>query len=193
MPLERRGNVAHKLVLREDKILEKWSVLIQNAKGKGSEIVKRITNNVEEANVPGMKAEMAKVFPKMVPGFLDTKVFKTIEREGRDYLMIRNSSIDSMLLLVGAQDYGKNLFVSWYLICEPRTVDKVFAAFSGKLADDKAKWMPVINNIFMEEELTAYVTLVHHCVLNVVEGLMSNMGEDYSKIDRKSRGFLGIS
>jgi len=130
--------VAHKLVLREDKILEKWSVLIQNAKGKGSEIVRRITNNVEEANVPGMKAEMAKVFPKMVPGFLDTKVFKTIEREGRDYLMIRNSSIDSMLLLVGAQDYGKNLFVSWYLICEPRTVDKVFAAFSGKLADDKA-------------------------------------------------------
>ena len=43
------------------------------------------------------------------------------------------------------------------------------------------------------EELTAYVTKVHHSVLRAVDSLMRNLGQDTSKIERKSRGFLGVS
>jgi hypothetical protein len=43
------------------------------------------------------------------------------------------------------------------------------------------------------EELTAYVTKVHHSVLKAVASLMQKLGQDASKIDRKSRGFLGVS
>jgi hypothetical protein len=43
------------------------------------------------------------------------------------------------------------------------------------------------------EELTAYVTKVHHSVLKAVASLMQKLGQDTSKIERKSRGFLGVS
>jgi hypothetical protein len=48
-------------------------------------------------------------------------------------------------------------------------------------------------NLFNKQDLTAYVTCVHHCLLEAVEKLMLGMDQDPSKIDRKTRGFLGIS
>jgi len=41
--------------------------------------------------------------------------------------------------------------------------------------------------------LRAYTTNAHHCLIKAVEKLMTNLNQDTSKIDRKSRGFLGIS
>jgi len=185
--------VVKKIVLKEDKILEKWSLLIRGAEGRGREIIDYTKSYIEESEAPGVTVEMAKVFPKSAPTFLDSKYFKNIEKEGRNYIAITNSNITGMMLLVGVQDYGTHLNVSWYLICEPRTVDKALALFSGKASDEEAKWTPIITNIFMEEELTAYTTLIHHSVLDAVENLMSDLGQDASKIDRRSKGFLGIS
>ena len=185
--------MAQKIVLREDKILEKWSVLIQNAQGKSKEIIEKTATTLEESGAPGVKAEMVRVFPKVAPGFFDSGFFKSLEKQGKDYLMTTNENIKSMRLLVGAQDYGSNLYVSWYLICEPSSLSKVFAAFSGKATDGGAKWTPVITNVFMEEELTAYTSLIHHCVLDAVEALMTSVGQDFSRVDRKTRGFMGIS
>lgn len=184
--------MAQKIALREEKILEKWSVLVQNAQGKGKEIIEKAAKLIQQSNAPGVKAEMARVFPKVAPGFLESKFFKGLEQKGRDYLMITNENIKSMRLLVGAQDYGNNLFVSWYLVCEPGILSKIFSAFSGK-KEEGSKWVPIITDVFMEEELTAYTTLIHHSVLEAVEALMVSVGQDFSKVDRKSRGFMGIS
>jgi len=41
--------------------------------------------------------------------------------------------------------------------------------------------------------LRAYVTNAHHCLLEAVEKLMVDLNQDPAKIERKSRGFLGIS
>jgi hypothetical protein len=185
--------VAQKIVLKEDKIMEKWSTLIQNAQGRSSEVIEKTARVLEESGVPGVKAEMARVFPKVAPSFLDSAFLKKLEKQGKDYLMITNENIRSLRLLVGAQDYGNNLFVSWYLICEPGVLSKFFNALSGKKPDEVIKWSPVITNVFMEEELTAYITLIHHCVLGAVESLMSGAGQDFSKIDRRTKGFMGIS
>ncbi|MEW6675409.1 MAG: hypothetical protein AB1348_05320, partial [Nitrospirota bacterium] len=48
-------------------------------------------------------------------------------------------------------------------------------------------------DLFDQQDLTAYVTNAHHCLIEAVEKLMLNIGQDPSRIDRKSRGFLGIS
>ena len=42
-------------------------------------------------------------------------------------------------------------------------------------------------DILVEEELNAYVTCIHHCLLEAVDELMRSLGQDPSKIDRKSR------
>jgi hypothetical protein len=48
-------------------------------------------------------------------------------------------------------------------------------------------------DLFNRQDLTAYVTCVHKCVQDAVDKLMLEMGQDPSKVDRRSRGFLGIS
>mgnify|MGYP001592978122 FL=1 len=48
-------------------------------------------------------------------------------------------------------------------------------------------------NVFDTEELTAYVTTVHHAVLETTKELMENRHLDFTKVDSKSRGFLNIS
>jgi len=60
-----------------------------------------------------------------------------------------------------------------------------------KGASDKA--MSFNLDLFQQQDLNAYATVVHHCLLKAIEKMMSNLGQDPSKIDRKSKGFLGIS
>jgi len=48
-------------------------------------------------------------------------------------------------------------------------------------------------NLFDKQDLTAYITDVHHSLMEAVEKLMLELKQDPSKIDRKARGFLGIS
>jgi hypothetical protein len=185
--------MAQKIVLKEDKVLEKWAQLVPNAQGRGNQIIEETAKAVQTSNAPGVRAEMARVYPKIAPGLLDKQFSNYVEKQGRDYLMITNDNIKSMRLLIGAQDYGNSLNISWYLVCEPNTLSKVFGAFSGKTSSDGSKWSPFITDLFMEEELTAYTTLTHHCVLSAVEALMLNLGQDFSRVDRKSKGFMGIS
>jgi hypothetical protein len=48
-------------------------------------------------------------------------------------------------------------------------------------------------DLFDQQDLRAYTTNAHHCLLDAVEKLMTKLHQDTSTIDRKSRGFLGIS
>lgn len=47
-------------------------------------------------------------------------------------------------------------------------------------------------DIFDQQDLRAYVTVTHHCLLKAVESLMKDLGQDFSKIERKSKGFLEV-
>lgn len=57
----------------------------------------------------------------------------------------------------------------------------------------KKSVLPQMMNIFDLEELTAYVTTVHHAVLDATKEVSESVGFDFTKVDRKSRGFLNIS
>jgi hypothetical protein len=48
-------------------------------------------------------------------------------------------------------------------------------------------------DIFDQQDLIAFATSVHHSLLKAVEKLLYSLNQDPSKINRKSRGFLGIS
>jgi hypothetical protein len=48
-------------------------------------------------------------------------------------------------------------------------------------------------DVFDQEDLRAYATNAHHCLLKAVENLMLSMEQDPSRIERRSRGILGIS
>jgi len=185
-----RENVMSKRVtLGKEKILDKWSILIENAQEKGGDLIKNTAKFIDEFGIPEIKSEMVQFFPSKVP-VLFGRVPKWAREMGRSYLMVTKEDIGKVNMYIGAQDYGKNLYVSWCLVCEPSIFDQIFSALGGEKG---SKWVPVVEDLLQEEELTAYVTFVHHCLLKAIESLMLASNQDPSKIDRKSKGFLGVS
>jgi len=166
--------------LKEEKTLEKWSYLIEDANGKGEEIYNSIVRNIDKVKPEAVSARKETVMPQVsFSGF-----FKARRRE---FLVVDNSNFKSYKIYVGVRDYGKQLLVSWYLVCEPG----VLGQLSRKMAE--FKFMPLQMNLFDEEELTAYTTTVHHAVLGAVKEVMEGLNQDFAKVDRKSKGFLNIS
>jgi hypothetical protein len=110
-----------------------------------------------------------------------------------------NEWLKDFRMYIGARDYGNSLGVSWYLTCEPGFLKRLFstALFYGKTKDiqrvspDRA--LSFTLDIFSQQDLIAYVTCVHHSLLKAIEKIMRELGQDPSKIDRKSKGFLGVS
>jgi hypothetical protein len=178
-----------KVSLIKQKILDSWSILIEGAQGKGNELIKKAVEYVEKSKAPNVSYEMVEAYPDLASRIWSS-ISKRMAREPKNYLMVSNEKLEGVRMYVRAQDYGENLFVCWYLITEPGLLAELF---SVPTSEDKWHWVPRTRDVFTEEELTAYVTCVHHCVLKAVEDLMRNLGQDPSKIDRKSKGFLGVS
>jgi len=103
--------MSKKVTLSNEKILDSWSVLIENARGRTEEFYDSVLKFVQEERMPNVKAEMVKAFPhgtaKLFSKF--SKVFRAL---GRDYLMVSNDYLDRWRMFIGAKDYGKNLNVS---------------------------------------------------------------------------------
>lgn len=177
--------MSKKVVLGKDTILDSWSVLIEGAQGKSREFYDLLLKLIGEQEMPHVRAEMVTAFPhggaKVFSAF-----FESVKALGREYLMVSHDRLKPHKMFVGARDYGKNLSVSWYLVCEISFLDALF-----KKREEKIIYTPIY--LFDQEELTSYVTCAHHCVLKAVESIMNKVGQDFSKVDRKSKGFLGVS
>jgi len=173
-----------KVVLGDEKILDKWSVLIDGAKGRGEDILQKTAKYIQDSGAPDITIERVRVFPPGAWKFLSV-FFKRFDI-GREYLRVVNKELGKTNIYVGAVDYGESLYVSWYLALEPGIFDRLFP---------KAKFARLTTgrDILIEEELNAYVTCIHHCLLKAVDELLRELGQDPSKIDRKSKGFLGVS
>jgi hypothetical protein len=176
--------MSKKVVLGKEKVLDRWSVLIDGAKGRGGEVIERTAKYIEDSRAPDLKIERVRVFPPGGWKFLSR--FSKRWDIGREYLRVVNEQLGKINMYVGAVDYGENLYVSWYLALEAGIFDKLFPK-------GKTTRLAMGRDILVEEELNAYVTCVHHCLLKAVDELMTNLGQDPSTIDRKSKGFLGVS
>src|SRR5262249_16685680 len=90
---------------------------------------------------------------------------------------------------VGVRDYGIHLDTCRFLTCEPGYFKK---KISAKLAEGDWMAMSAPKNILIEQDLTAWTTVVHHAVLDGVSSLMKKLGQDTSKLRRDSKGVLEI-
>lgn len=184
-------------------ITDSWSVLIGGAQGRAEELLANTERLIGETKVPDVKLVRKRVAPGMFRGLMGTK---------RDFLIIThrgNSRLKPFQMFLGARDYGHALDVYWYVMHRPTLLQQLF----GLLI-----WIPIVNLLFLpillmrklgghavteqgtlgldlfdESDLRAYVTNAHHCALDGVDKVLLSLNRDPSKIDRKSRGFLGIS
>jgi len=208
--------------LREDKILDRWSTLISGGQGRGEEILKNTALKLEAAEFPGVKISKKEVTPKKwgigLFGNEKNRVFLSIEHERfpeyemlvgvRDYgkqasvywyltgepsglakmastMRFANNSISAVVGnsgIVAASVMLANFFYTAPL------------KFIGRMKNAATKSVSAEDmDLFDIEELSAFVTVSHHSLLDAVEELMTGINQDFSKVERKSRGFLNIS
>jgi hypothetical protein len=168
---------------RKAEILDNWSTLIRGAQGQGNKVVSTTKELISIAKAPSIEMKEEKVGPGLAPTPLG---------ETREFLIVadrRNLKLGNFKSFVNAVDYGDGLFVSWYLTYMPDAWQTIVSLVPGTR---RAAGLDDLD-LFNKQDLTAYVTCVHHCLLEAVDKLMLGMGQDSSKIDRRSRGFLGIS
>jgi len=195
-----RKLLVRKVVVGGEKIVERWSVLVDDGKGKASEVLGETLRFIEEYGLPDVKVEKVDLIARHP---LETSLAARLWKgsKAREFLMVTNENewLKDFKMYIGAKDYGNSLGVSWYLTCEPGFMKRLFSTvlFHGKTKEirrvtpDKA--LSFALDIFSQQDLIAYVTCVHHSLLKAVEKIMRELGQDPSKIDRKSKGFLGVS
>lgn len=174
--------------LKREQVLDSWYVLIQNAQRRSEDIFQNTQRLIMETKAPDIEMKRKSVVSSIIKGILGEK---------REFLIVRNHTnrnLKTYQMYINARDYGNNLHVSWYLVTRIGFWRTIMAIILFSIArEPRPETLVMKLDLFDQQDLTAYVTNAHHCLIEAVERLMLNMGQDPSKIDRKSRGFLGIS
>ncbi|MDD2666634.1 MAG: hypothetical protein PHD13_04090 [Methanocellales archaeon] len=171
-------------ILRKEQVMDSWGVLIEDGHGRADQVFQDTENFIKESKAPAIEMKRDKIAPGIIRGILGTK---------RDFLIVTdqgNLKLDPYQTFIGARDYGNNLDVSWYLTYRPSLLDAVLSLIP------MVRLIPLSLadlDLFDQQDLNAYVTNCHHSLLKAVEKQMRDLNQDVSKIDRKSKGFLGIS
>jgi len=188
------------IVARED-VVERWDILVEGAQGRAESIFEDTQKLIVATKAPDIKMERKDVAPGVLRGVLGAK---------RPFLIISNTvnyHLKLYRMYINARGYDNYLQISWYLVYQPSFWSKLaallllipffnlyvlpFYLFSRIIRARSSGLFDL--DLFDEQDLRAYVTVAHRCLLRVVEKLMVDLHKDPSKIERKSRGFLGIS
>jgi hypothetical protein len=166
------------ITLKDETILDQWSALLDGAAGSKEELLRDVERRLKEAQIPGdCSWEMEEV-----------KSSGWLSKVRREFLIVRLRQFDDYRIYVGVRDYGISLDVCRFLTVEPGKLKKLV---SGKLTgDDTALSGP--KNILIAQDLRAWLTVIHHAVLNAVGSLMDRLGQDRNLLPRKSQGMLEV-
>jgi hypothetical protein len=170
-------------ILRKEQVYGSWATLIEKAQGKGEEALKDTEEFITASKAPDIVMERKEIAPSMVSGMIGKR---------REFLIIadRTFRLQAYKIYMSARDYGENLDVSWYLTFKPN----IWQAIASLLP-----FVSVVHasledlDLFDLQDLSVFKTNAHQCMLKAVDKLMLGLGQDPNKIERKSRGFLGIS
>lgn len=171
-------------ILRKDQVTDSWGMLLEQGQGRAEEIFQNTASSIKESKAPSLEMERKSIAPGIMRSLLGT---------ARDFLVVtdhENLRMQPYKIFLNVRDYGDNLDVSWYLTYKPTLLRAVLglipfvSLIPRTLADI---------DLFDEQDLRAYATVVHRATVRSVEKLMRDLNQDPSKIERKSRGFLGIS
>lgn len=170
------------VTLKDEKLLDSWGVVIENGAGHESYLINFVSQSLQTSELPGISWQMVEATPSMFKGMFGKK---------RSYLMVTNAALRDYRMYVGARDYGKHLDMSWFLTVEPGFFKKAFSDILTRGANSNA--LSFALDLFDQQDLRAYVTAVHRCcVRQAVEALTTHLGQDQSKFDWKSKGFLEV-
>ena len=168
------------ITLNDQKIKDRWGQLLANGSGKADAIYKMTQQFLQESRAPGVAWE----FTEVKTGMFGSK---------RVYLLVTNEALKDFRMYIAARDYGSLLDVQWYMTVEPGFIKSAFSSMiAGKDSANPDEALSWALNLFDQQELNAYAGTVHGCVLKAFEVVAKETGQDSSKMNRKSKGFLEV-
>ncbi len=172
-----------KRILTVEQVIDNWGIMIEKGNGKAEEIFILAEAFMISSKAPSLKIHRAEMSPGIIRGILGTS---------RDFLVAtdKNFRLNPYKIFINARDYGNNLDVSWYLTYRLPFWRALLRFIPGIGA---ASFALESLDLFDRQDLTAYTTICHYSILDAVVKIMMILNQDPSRIDRKSRGFLGIS
>ncbi len=95
-------------ILSKEQVIDNWSILIQNGKGKSEETFILTEAFIKNSKSPSLRIQKRGMSPGVIRGILGTS---------RDFLIITDTSyrLSPYQIFINARDYGENLDVSWHL------------------------------------------------------------------------------
>lgn len=160
--------------LRRRQIIDRWDLVIDGGNGHAEALMGTTRRELGRLDPPAVSIASLDLAPSIWRGWTgDTRAFLVAQND-------TNRRIRSYRLFVNVRDYGNALQTSWYLAYLP----SAWQRFRGHVGDDL--------DLFDEQDLRAYVSVVHHALVEAVIELLTTLGRD-TDINRTSKGFLGIS
>jgi len=169
--LGRKGGV-FRMNLKDSKIVQRWSAMLPNCQGEGPGLTKSVQETLASYEVPGLswKEESAST------GFL-----KGMMGKRRDVLVVRNEQFSEWLVCVGAQDYGRFLYVTWYLTTSPKLLNKVRSVAAGDVLVDEL-------DVFDQQDVEAFASVTRMAVRVATDHLAEKHQIDLERLERQARG-----
>lgn len=166
------------ITLKEESILNEWSTMIDHGAEYGVAVVSGIQQRLNDACMPG--GETCALEEVQSSG-----LFSKVRRE---FIIVRNEQFADYRMYIGIRAYGVHLDCCRFLTVEP--------GFMKKWASEKltgvADALSAPKNILVHQDLRAWVTVVHHAVVDSVEAAMLKLGQDTKLLQRSSKGFLEV-
>jgi len=167
------------ITLKEETILDQWSMIVDGTSDRVNEVIEEIEGRLDSSEIPGGCSWQLE----------EVKSSGWLAKVRREFLIVRLEAFSDYRMYVAVREYGVHLDVCRFLTVEPGFFKKRIA--SGLTGGD-APALSAPKNILIEQDLKAWVTVVHHCVLDSVTSLMNKLGQDPNKIHRKSKGMLEV-
>lgn len=164
--------------LKEETILDQWSAMVDRGAEHATEVLDDIQRRLEQAQIPGdcrWSLEEVK----------SSTFFSKVRRE---FLIADLKQFGDYHMYIGVRPYGIHLDVCRFLTVEPGFLKKKIAEHTFGAAD----FLSAPKNVLIEQDFRAWITVVHHCVVDAVGTVMAKLGQDKMTIRRESKGFLSV-
>lgn len=162
--------------LSREKVMDQWLALVERGAGRDQWVKDKTQEAISNAGAPGVVCRKEIVSSGMFG-------------EKRDFLMVTHARLREYAMFVGARDFGRDLDVCWFLTVNPSSLKR---AISKRLAMGDPNALSMNLDVFAQQDLSAYKQVVHNCLQETLKTLMDDLKQDYSTIDRKSKGFLSV-
>jgi hypothetical protein len=164
------------MAIRHEAVVDNWSVIVSGGAGHGQNVLNNIEQEIKEANMPNVTTGQQDISG----GIFGSK---------RKFLCVNHNHLRDYRIYIGARDYGTHLDVGWYMTIQPGFLKRNISKYTTG-SPQALSWQI---DFFSQQDLHAFVTVIHHIVKQVAEGLFEELKLDPSGLrDARSKGFLAV-